>query len=203
MASNLTRTARWLNMQSKAHALPSMLFLTDDVRTPDPVVSITNLPRDTGVIFRHYNHPDRELLAASCAEVCRKQRRFFSVAGDGRLALCVGAQGVHLPERLLHLAPRIKDFAPRLFITAAVHSKRALLYAHQCGAHAALASPVFPTTSHPDARTLGPVHLARWSQDTSLPLYALGGIDQSSAQRIKGTGVVGIAAIGALMNEKT
>jgi thiamine-phosphate pyrophosphorylase len=66
-----------------------------------------------------------------------------------------------------------------------------------------LLSPAFATASHPDARPLGAIGLAaivraarRRERGTSV--VALGGIAPSNVARLGGTGVAGIAAIGAL-----
>jgi len=52
------------------------------------------------VIFRHYGHKDRAMLATRLAALCRRRRLVFCVAGDWRLAARVGAAGLHLPEYL-------------------------------------------------------------------------------------------------------
>ncbi len=200
MTCTLTRTARWLNADTDAD-LPPLLFLTDHVRTPDPLKVMSVLPRDAGVIFRHYDHPDRKALAKAIQEACRKHGRYFSVAGDWRLARHLHADGIHLPEGMIHLAHRLKHAAPQQYITAAVHSARALLFADRSGVDAAMASPVFHTASHPNAQTLGPLKIAAWAHATHLPLYALGGIDETSAQRLKNSGLCGIAAISAFLDE--
>jgi thiamine monophosphate synthase len=36
---------------------------------------------------------------------------------------------------------------------------------------------------------------------TRLPIYALGGINEISAKRLIGSGAVGIAAVGAIINQ--
>ena len=153
------------------------------------------LPMGSGVIFRHYSYPDRAKLAAALAALCRRRRLIFIVGGDARLALEVGAAGLHLRERdLLLPVPR---FARRLLVTAAVHSRRALIRARRAGADAVLLGPVFPTASHPGAPALGPLRFAAIVRRGGLPIYALGGIGPGNARRLMGTGAAGIAALAA------
>ena len=147
------------------------------------------------MIFRHYAFPGRMKLAAALAALCRRRRLLFILGGDARLALKVRAGGLHLRERdLLLPVPR---FARHLLITAAVHSRRALIRAKRAGADAALLGPVFATASHPGAPTLGPLRFAAMARRSGLPIYALGGIGPGNARRLIGTGAAGIAALAA------
>ncbi len=47
-----------------------------------------------------------------------------------------------------------------------------------------LLSPVFPTRSHPDARTLGPTRFRLLARRANMPVIALGGMDQRGADRL-------------------
>ena len=194
----LARIAHRLNL-SCGQGGPSLLFMTDDKRVPHPAAAIRALPAGTAVIFRHYESPDRTDLAHDCRQACQDQGRLFLVAASPSLAQQVQADGVHLPQGLLANLPRIKMQYPQWLVTTAVHDKRALHAANQSGADAVLASPIFPTPSHPGRPTLGVTQLALWCRSVALPVYALGGIDHVNASRLVPTGAAGIAAIGALM----
>jgi thiamine-phosphate pyrophosphorylase len=63
------------------------------------------------------------------------------------------------------------------------------------GFHAALLSPVFPTTSHPGCATLGPLRFSMLTRNTPIPVYALGGIHAGNVRRLACSSAVGIAAI--------
>jgi len=190
----------------KAHAgvrsrLPAFIYIADRGRTGDPGAVVERLPAGGAVLLRDYAARDRQAVARRLARTCRRRRLAFIVAGDERLARAVGADGLHLPEhRTLHRPAAVRR--PGTIMTAAAHDLTALRRAAAAGADAALVSPVFPTASHPDARTLGPVRLAALARRSALPVYALGGIDARTAARLRGTGVAGIAAIGGFA-EKT
>src|SRR3546814_6215356 len=59
-------------------------------------------------------------------------------------------------------------------------------------------SPVFPTRSHPNGRTLGPLRFGLLRQQTPKVVIALGGINRRRAKRLRGLGADGWAAIDAL-----
>ncbi|MFM2128729.1 MAG: hypothetical protein RL477_275, partial [Pseudomonadota bacterium] len=132
------------------------------------------------------------------ARACRQRGLILIVAGDARLARAIGAAGLHLPEWMARrngLATR-RARAPGMILTVACHSAPALRKAQRIGADAALLAPVLPTASHPGAPCLGALRFAALARGARLPVYALGGIDEKGARRIRDSGAAGIAGIG-------
>jgi thiamine-phosphate pyrophosphorylase len=176
------------------------VFLTDIERMPDFGPVISALPRGSLVILRDYRHPQRQKLGERVAAVARSHGHFLLVAGDAELAGSLSADGMHVPEFKLKDLPRIRSRRPDWMFTVACHGAAQLHRAWQAGADAALLSPVFPTASHPGARTLGPVRLALLVRSARLPVYALGGVNSRTAPRLAHSGVVGIAAISGWLD---
>lgn len=194
MAVTLAERARRLNLGTSGdRSLPPLILIIDSTRLPNPEAAIAALPRGGAVILRDYDDPARNIRAAILLRLCRHRGLRFLLAGDGAMAATLGADGLHLPERLLHLAPRWRQ-ANRL-ITGAAHSWPALIRAARFGLDAVLLSPVFATRSHPRGRALGPVRFAALATRCPLPVYALGGIDAGNACRLINSGAVGIAGI--------
>ncbi|MDP6350672.1 MAG: thiamine phosphate synthase [Alphaproteobacteria bacterium] len=194
----LAKRARQLNLRFPARHLPALLMLTDRERIPDPLAAARLLPPASAVVLRDYDARDRLALAHRLARLCRRRRLLLLIGADAGLAARLAADGLHLPEALGLSARRWRRARPRWLITVAAHSEAALWRAWRSGAHAAVLSPVFATASHPGARPLGAVRLAALTRRAPLPVYALGGIDSTSARRLAGTGVHGLAAIGGL-----
>lgn len=132
------------------------------------------------------------------AQLARQQGLTLLIGADEALALKVGADGVHLPERLMGQAKRMSARHPNWIMTTAAHSPRAIAKAAKLGLDAALLSPVFVSQSPSAGRPLGPTRVARWVRTTSLPVIALGGVDHKKARLLSGTGVWGFAAIDGL-----
>lgn len=191
--------------------IPALFLLTDDARLPDPVAAVQRLPRGAAVIARARDRDALDALVAALVPVCRRRGVALIVAGDVRLALRHGADGVHLSESLcrrhsaaaaLALPPAGRSARP-LLLTAAAHSLPAVLRAGRLGATAVLLSPVFATQSHPGARPLGAIRLAALIRATrrkgvGATVVALGGVTPTTARRLADSGVGGVAAIGAL-----
>lgn len=198
-----TLAARPRPRHSRGKNLPRLWLLTDQARTPDPLALIRTLPAGAGVIFRHYDAPDRPALAVRVAEHCRARRLVLLIGGDWRLACRVKAQGVHWPERALLRGAHLRKPRPGFLLTASAHGWAALKLAERRGVDAALLSPVFFTPSHPEAATLGALKFAALARLTKLPVIALGGIGEKNFNRITGTGAAGIAGIGIFSNPRT
>ena len=172
--------------------LPRLWLLTDSQRLADPLPAIAKLPRGAGVIFRHYDAKRREKVGAAVARACRARGLVLLVAEDEGLALRLRADGIHLPERALHRLPQLKRRG--WLVTAATHGIAGLKQAR--GADAVLLSPVFPTPSHPGARGLGRIQFARLVAEARIPVLALGGVNEESLRRLRGSGAFGVAGIG-------
>ncbi len=198
----LARHGRWLNRKARKQGrLPSLFFVTDESRTPDPISIVRELPSKTAVILRHYGHPQRDILARDLARACRKRGLLFFVAGSASLAREVHADGLHLPEwQISKLAGYGRDKRLR-FVTASVHDLPTLIKAGNLGASAVLASPVFATASHPERPHLGTTKLANFVRVSSVPVYALGGVSERNSTRLIGTGAAGIAGISAFLSQ--
>ncbi len=178
-------------------SLPTAFFMTDEKRCPDPTEIIETLPEDCGVIFRDYQHTNREKLAFRLAKLCRKKSLVFLVAGDSVLARKVGADGLHLPEWALTCHPGTIGLADRQILTVSAHGVRALRQALAIGADAVLIAPAFETMSHEGRSGLGIHRLQRLAAASLLPFYVLGGITAKTMKRLpplkKMAGVAGIS----------
>ncbi len=177
---------------AQTRALPLIWLISEGGALPDA------LPQATGVLLRGYDRTDRPARAAALARTCRARGLVLVIAGDWRLALDVGADGLHLPEWLV-ARPRLwRRARPDWIVTGAAHSRPAVWRARTARLDAVLISPVFPTASHPGARPLGPMGFAALARAAdTLPVYALGGLTARRFERIAPMGAAGWAGISA------
>lgn len=203
MRATLAESRRLLNLPSgSGGALPPLILMTDEKRLADPIAAVRRLPRGAAVILRHYDAPARVALAYRLARLCRARGVRLIIAADWRLAVAVGAGGVHLPEGMARRGRLAWGGGvpkpPGFVVTAAAHSPAALWRAARADADAALLSPVFATASHPGAVGIGVLRFAGWCRAAPLAVYALGGVNPGTARRLAGSGLAGIAGIGIL-----
>ncbi len=182
-----------------ARALPGVLVMTDEERLPDPAYIIPDLGSNCAIIIRHRDPGERRKLAEAARPMCHHRGVSLIVSEDARLAHRVGAAGVHLSDSKLATARRELYFARKLglFVTCAVHGFAALQMAGRSAVDAAIVSPVFKTDSHPNARCLGVLGLARYARAAPVPVFALGGVSPKTWPRLNSCNVHGWAGIGA------
>ena len=198
MALNLAKRAAHLNLAYGPPALPPLIFMTDRRRVESPVEVAAALPRGSAVILRNYDDPQRASLAWALRAVCRRSGVRLLIGADTGLALTVGADGVHYPEYLLLRSGRVRRPKPGWLVTAAAHSTPALVRARRACVDAAILGSVFETGSHPGRAGLGPHRFAALARSVDLPVYALGGVSETTAPRLVKSGAAGIAAVTAL-----
>ena len=175
--------------------LPSYFYFTDDKRGKDPLYMAAHLRADTGLLFRHYDHPNRAALCRQIARISKKRGLTLFVAKNARLAAQVGADGCHLPAFMMGQIPRLKSAHPHLKISVACHSIADLYRAQTLGADMAYLSPLYPTRSHPGQRVLPPLALAAYIRRLKIPVYGLGGVDWRRSQQLEALGFSGFGAI--------
>lgn len=132
-------------------------------------------------------------LAGKVAELAHRHGAKLLVNGDVALARQVGADGVQLTSRqLAELTQR-----PELgWCAASCHSLEELRRAEALGCDFALLSPVLPTASHPGAPHLGWQQFAELAGQSSIPVFALGGLKPGDMACAWRHGAHGLALLG-------
>jgi thiamine-phosphate pyrophosphorylase len=172
-------------MNRRHLALPRVWMLTDERQGDGMWFTIDRLPLGTGVVVRHYSLPEQERQAL--ARRIAGRGLFVAYAGSDRQARAAGAGAVYgtRPGTLPRLHP--------------VHNAREIARAERTGAAQLLLSPVFPTRSHPGARTLGPARFRRLARKTTVSVIALGGMTPARFRKLKRSGAAGWAGIDAFL----
>lgn len=168
--------------------LPRLWLMTDERQGDSLWPALERLPRGAGVVFRHYDlsAAAREALLEKIRRIVRRKRLTLIVAGSPELAQKYRADGIHNAKGLY---PGLRS--------ASVHDLRELRKAVRGGADLVFLSPVFATRSHPGGRTLGPVRAALLARRSSVPVIALGGMNEGRARMLRRSGFHGWAAIDA------
>jgi thiamine-phosphate pyrophosphorylase len=193
---SLARTAALLRPHEGAwKGLPRLLFFTDPARTPDPEAVARTLPRGSAIVFRPFGAADARARGRRLRRIADERGLKLLVGADPALARALCADGVHLPERLAHAARRLKAARPDWIVTAAAHSPRAARRGLAQGADAVVVSAIFASASPSAGPAIGPLRLALLVRAAGGPVYGLGGINNKTARLLRGTGLVGLAAV--------
>lgn len=162
------------------------------MRTPDVEALASSLGQGQALVYRAFGAPEAEQVARRLLRMARRQGFLLLIGADYRLAAKIGAHGVHLPERMVHLGPRVKRRGG--LVTAAAHSARTLRVK---GVDALVLSAIFPSASPSAGPPLGALKLAQLVRRSASPVYALGGVTNQTAAALLKTGVVGLAGVSA------
>lgn len=136
---------------------------------------------------------DPDALRKFLIEVLARSRSFGArvlVNGNERLAAELGADGVHLSARSLAACQSRPDFP---LVAASCHDELELGRAQSMGVDFAVLGSVLPTLSHPGIAPMGWDNFARIVNDTTVPVFALGGIELRDQVRAWNAGAHGIA----------
>lgn len=115
----------------------------------------------------------------------------------------VGADGVHLPQDGLPPSVVRRLVGPDKLIGVSTHSVKDVQRASEAGANFVTFGPVYDT---PSKRAYGPpVGLAALEavcRRSSLPVFAIGGIDSSRIAPVMAAGAHGVAMISAIISQR-
>ena len=169
--------------------------MTDDERLPDPSSIIPELPVGSAVIVRSRSSEARMQKAQGLWSLCRHHRVSLLVSSEKPPTQLIG-DGVHVPESGRRNWCR-KEFMRQQpgLVTTSAHDLTSAQRAVAWGTDAVLLSPILPTQSHPGGRSLGWWRGAAISNQLTVPVIALGGIDYTTVVRARNLGFFGWAGI--------
>lgn len=118
------------------------------------------------------------------------------------IMLAVGADGVHLGQQDIPVKIARKLIGKDKIIGVSAHCPEEAEKAEQDGADYLGVGAIFPTETKKDI-IITPVNVLREIKETvSVPVVAIGGIDQNNINTLKGSHVDGVAVISAIMKSK-
>ncbi len=141
---------------------------------------------------KNLSREDLRTLALRVVKLAHSRNAKVLLNGDVELAQEVGADGVQLTASQLaelHERPEVE------WCAASCHTAEELRRAEALSCDFALLSPVLPTLSHPGAPHLGWGKFAEIAAGSSIPLYALGGLQHEDMQTAWQQGAHGIALL--------
>lgn len=112
------------------------------------------------------------------------------INSDIPLAQKMGVDGVHLPSAQLM---SLQEKPNNLMVAASCHNAQEVAHAEKLGLDFVVLSPVKPTKSHENSPTLGWQQFQQMIAQTTIPVYALGGLNPSDLPQALECGARGIA----------
>jgi thiamine-phosphate pyrophosphorylase len=184
----------------------SLYLITDRHQTAGrPLLSVLERALIAGVRAVQLREKDlgtRALLelAAELLSLTRKHGGLLFINDRVDLVMALGADGVHLRSDSMPVQAARRMLGPNRLIGASVHSVEEVLKAETNGADFAVLGPVYDTPSkrlHGDPIGMRPLEEA--SQQSHIPIFAIGGISLPRVQEVRRTGAHGVALISAIL----
>ncbi len=156
----------------------------------------------TAVQLRDKDATDRDLASTGrrLLGVCRGTATTFIVNDRVDLALEIGADGAHVGQDDMPLSEARRRLGAGAVLGVSVSTVEEAVRAERGGASYLGISPVFATPTKPDTPdATGIEGIAAIRAAVSIPIVAIGGIDESNASLVVERGADGVAVVRAIM----
>ena len=186
-------------IRSKDNKLPKVIIIFDDELFDKKKLLKLKIPKKSAFLLRSYETKKRKKIAKQLLKFCKMKKIKLLIGSDIKLAEDIKADGIHFPEYMIKKNKinwiDIKNVKSkkRWIITTSVHSIQSLKKAEGLDIDAVLLSPVFPSKSHPNSKSLGLNKFSKIVKKTKLPIYALGGINIKNVKSLTETDIIGYA----------
>jgi thiamine-phosphate pyrophosphorylase len=148
--------------------------------------------------------PKAELLpiAQKMRKLCADKGVLFIINDHLDIALACGADGLHLGQEDLPLAIARRLLPMDMILGGSVNTVEQAKAAEDDGADYIAVGAMYPTTSKEKPKVVGVGRLKQVRGVVSLPLVAIGGINQDNANEVAANGADAVAVISALLGAK-
>ncbi len=157
----------------------------------------------TAIQLREKDLSDPELieLARPIAELCQNYEAKLFINTNIRVALKIGATGVHLPAAAVSVDAVKAQSDDCLCVGCSVHALDAAQKREAEGADFVTYSPIYPTASKPGyGPAVGIAGLTQVAEGVNLPVFALGGITPARIAECLAAGAFGVAVMSGVMS---
>ncbi len=153
------------------------------------------------VQFRDKELPDGEFYrqALKLRELTRQAGVLFIIDDRVDVALCVGADGIHVGEKDLPLEPVRELIGPEMILGASARTPHEVQKAHEAGADYLGVGAIFATRTKEDIVCVGPERLTQLRSLATVPILAIGGITADNASHAILAGADGVAVISSVV----
>ena len=156
----------------------------------------------TCVQLREKELSDEDFLAEAIeiSALCKKYGVPFFINDNVDIAVKCKADGIHVGQEDMAAAKVRERVGEDMMIGVSVHSVSEALEAVAAGADCLGVGAMFSTSTKADASVLPKDTLRDICNAVDIPVVAIGGIGKGNIDKLKGTGVDGVALVSAIFS---
>ena len=140
--------------------------------------------------------------AKELKKLCKEYNVPFVVNDNVDIAVKIGADGVHVGQSDMKAGDVRKKLGKDKIIGVSAQTVEQAVMAEKHGADYLGVGAVFPTSSKDDAQEVDYETLKAICQAVQIPVIAIGGINAQNVDRLKGSGICGVAVISAIFAQE-
>ena len=158
----------------------------------------------TFIQLREKDLTEEEFLeeAKKIQQLCKKYGVPFIINDNVKLAKEIDADGVHVGQSDMEALDVRAQLGEDKIIGVSARTVEQALLAEKHGADYLGVGAVFPTSSKDDAQEVDYETLKAICQAVQIPVIAIGGINAQNVERLKGSGICGVAVISAIFAQE-
>ncbi len=137
-------------------------------------------------------------LAEEIHEITKQYGIPLIINDNVEAALVVGAEGVHLGQEDMELQNARTRLGNDKIIGISAHTVEEAIKAQNSGADYIGTGAIFSTATKSDAHDVALQTLSAICSAVSIPVVAIGGITKENMQKLKGSGIAGVAVVSAI-----
>ena len=158
----------------------------------------------TFIQLREKNLDQKHFLeeALEIQKLCKKYNVPFVINDNVEIAKEIDADGVHVGQSDMEAGDVRKKLGKDKIIGVSAQTVEQAVMAEKHGADYLGVGAVFPTSSKDDAQEVDYETLKAICQAVQIPVIAIGGINAQNVDRLKGSGICGVAVISAIFAQE-
>ena len=160
---------------------------------------ISNLSKNTSIIYRNYKNPIDENLILKIKNFCKKKGIKFYLSNNVKLAIKLDLDGAYLPAFNKNTEHNTYKMKKRFMLMGSAHNLREIREKEKQNVKLIFISPLF--YSKKNTSFLGIYRFLKLKKQTLVKTVCLGGINLNNIKKIKLLNVSAIAGIN-LFNDK-
>lgn len=173
---------------------------------PKPLLTVVSEILDVGVKAIQLREKDLDdvalfKLAKPISNLCQTHDAHLFINTNTKVAMDVGAAGIHLPDIDVSVDKVKAELATDLLIGCSIHGIDAAKKREAEGADFVTYSPIYLTIAKPQyGPVVGVKNLEKLVKQVGLPVFALGGVTPARVAECLGAEAAGVAVMSGIMS---